>query len=133
MSISHSPLRTHLARVRGLGAAHAGARTWWLERMTSLALIPLSLWFLTGLLGHIGSPREDIAAWLSQPLASIALVLFLLVSLLHGKLGLQTIIEDYVHAHGAKLAIVLFKDVVITLLGVLVLFAIVKLHFIGIR
>jgi succinate dehydrogenase / fumarate reductase membrane anchor subunit len=129
----HRPtIRTPLSRVRGLGSAHSGSRSWWLERMTSLALVPLTIWFLAALISHLGESREIIAAWLGQPLISMLLAVFLFVMFWHSKLGLQVIIEDYVHAEAAKIVLLLVKDMAIYALGIASLFAIVKLHFIGI-
>lgn len=130
--MSHSSgIRSALGRVRGLGSAHTGTHHWWLERLTSLALIPLSIWFLIELMEHLGAPREVVALWIKQPLVSLVFVALIIALFWHVKLGLQVIIEDYVHTEGRKLALLLFKDLCIYALGAASLAAIAKLHFIG--
>lgn len=128
-----SHLRTPLSKVRGLGSAHSGAHHWWLERLTSLALVPLSVWFLFGLLTHLGNSRAVVAAWLAKPLVSLTFAALMLITFLHAKMGLQVIIEDYVHTEPRKYALVIFKDLCVYVAALATIFAIVKLHFIGIR
>jgi len=92
-----------LSRARGLGAAHHGVSHWWLQRLTAVALIPLSLWFIASLLAALLSQDMGIMVrWLSSPAHALGMVLFLLAMFVHGKLGLQVIIEDYVHAPASK-------------------------------
>ncbi len=99
--------RSMLGRARGAGAAHAGLATWWTQRVTALALIPLSLWFIASMISLESAHRADVAGWLHAPL-SLALVLALIVATFwHMALGLGEVIEDYVHQEGAKLALVL--------------------------
>lgn len=134
MSAPESPdMRSRLARVRGLGAARHGAGTWWLERLTSVALVPLSLWFLAGLFTHIlGHTREEIAAWIGQPLVAVPFVLLLLMLFWHSKLGVRVIIEDYVHNEPAKLALLFLSDALHIAAGLLAVLAILRLHLVGI-
>ncbi len=129
---SSTRLRSPLSKARGLGSAKSGAHHWWLERMTSLALIPLTVWFLVALLSQLGAPREVVQAWFAAPHVSILFAALMGILLWHTKMGLSVIIEDYVHAHARKHAAVIIKDIVIYALGLAVLFSIVKLHFIGI-
>ena len=131
--MSHrSDIRSPLAKVRGLGSAHSGTHHWWLERLTSLALVPLTLWFMVGLITHLGAPRVEVVAWLSQPFVSIVLFALVVALFWHVRLGLQVIIEDYVHTDMRKVTLLLFKDVCVFVLGMMCVFAIVKLQFIGI-
>lgn len=130
---SKSPLRSELGRVRGLGSAKSGAHHWWVERVLSLALVPLTAWFVIELLDHLlGASRTELQAWIANPFVALALAALTAIAFVHTRMGLQVIIEDYVHSEGKKIALVLFKDaVILTLLG-LTLAAIAKLHFIGI-
>ena len=130
---SKSPLRSELGRVRGLGSAKSGAHHWWVERVLSLALVPLTAWFVIELLDHLlGASRTELQAWIANPFVALALAALTAIAFVHTRMGLQVIIEDYVHSEGKKVALVLFKDaVILTLLG-LTLAAIAKLHFIGI-
>lgn len=130
---SKSSLRSPLGRVRGLGSAHHGARHWWMERMTSLALIPLTVWFVVSLVTHLlGAEREGVAAWLASPFVALALATLSAVAFVHTRLGIQVIIEDYIHTERTKIALLLFKDIVIYIALALTLAAIARLHFIGI-
>ena len=88
---------TPLARVRHLGAAGEGTGHWWRQRLTALALVPLSLWFVGSLWSIVagGARRAAFVDWLSGPVAAILMLLFLGMTFCHLKLGLQTVIEDY--------------------------------------
>jgi succinate dehydrogenase / fumarate reductase membrane anchor subunit len=99
-------LRSPLARVRGLGSAHHGAGAWWAMRLTSLALVPLGLWFVVSVVSMAGATIEEMRAWLSGPFSATMMILTLAVTFHHGAAGVREIVEDYVHDKGAKLAAV---------------------------
>jgi succinate dehydrogenase / fumarate reductase membrane anchor subunit len=101
---SHSNLRSPLGRARGLGSAKEGLHHWWAQRLTSLALIPLTVWFVAAVVGLAGSSYETFVAWLGNPINATVMVLFLGVSLHHAQLGLQVVAEDYVPHHGWRIA-----------------------------
>lgn len=109
-------LRSPLGRARGLGSARAGSKHWWAQRVTSIALIPLTIWFIWSILHLTGASRVDVADWMSSPLR-LALMLALIAGTFHHlQLGLQVVIEDYVHHETMKLASVLaMKGVAIIL------------------
>lgn len=103
-------LTTPLRQVLGLGSAKQGVHHWWQQRLTSLALVPLSIWFLVSLLALPGYDHATVLAWMGQSGTALLLILFLLIGAWHSQLGLTVIIEDYVHAPGAKtLSLVLVK------------------------
>lgn len=130
---SKSPMRSNLGRVRGLGSAKTGTHHWWLERLTSLALIPLSVWFLVEFITKlIGASREAVAAWIADPIIALLLAALTFITFLHTRLGLQVIVEDYVHTERTKITLLLFKDAVVYALLALTLAAIARMHFIGI-
>jgi len=116
MSLADRPLKSELARARGLGSAKEGVQHWWMQRLTGLALIPLGLWFVASLIAHIGLDRAAAAAWLRQPVV-LGLTALLIVALFHhAQLGLQVVIEDYVgHEPSRLVAIVLVKAAAILL------------------
>ncbi|MDE2581101.1 MAG: succinate dehydrogenase, hydrophobic membrane anchor protein [Rhodospirillales bacterium] len=99
--------RSQLGRARGLGAARAGSAHWWAQRVSALALVPLSLWFIAGMIGLEGAPRAAVAAWLHGPVALVLLLCLIAASFWHMALGLTVVIEDYVHQEGARLTLVL--------------------------
>lgn len=97
-------MRTPLKTARGLGSSHSGAEHWWSQRLTALALIPLSAWFVVSVIVHIGAGREQIAVWLANPVSASLMILTLAIGLHHGQAGLRVVYEDYVHHEGLKLA-----------------------------
>lgn len=98
--------RSPLARAIGLGSAKTGSRRWLAERISAVALIPLTLWFVASVIAHTRSDYTDFISWLRTPLATICMILLLLALFHHSVLGLQVVIEDYVHS-GAKYAAVI--------------------------
>jgi len=129
---SKSPLRTQLGRVRYLGSARHGARHWWLERVLSLVLIPLSIWFVVELVTKLlGADQAALAAWIANPFTALLLTALTIIMFVHTRMGLSVIIEDYVHTEWKKLSLILFKDAAIYAFLGLTLAAIAKLHFIG--
>jgi succinate dehydrogenase / fumarate reductase membrane anchor subunit len=112
-------LRSPLGRARGLGSARAGSKHWWAQRLTSVALVPLTLWFIWSMLHMTGASQGDIADWLASPVR-LALILALIAATFHHlQLGLQVVIEDYVTQEGVKLAAVLAVKGVCILLALI--------------
>lgn len=100
-------LRTPLARVRHLGSAKDGTHHWWLQRVTAIALVPLALWFVASVVSLAGAGHAEVAAWAGGPLTATLLVLLLVATFYHAVLGLQVVIEDYVHHHLARTGLLL--------------------------
>ena len=116
-----SNLRSPLGRARGLGAAKEGLHHWWLQRLTSLALSPLTVWFAAAIVGLAGSGYEEFVAWLSDPCTTAVMVGFLAVTFHHAQSGMQVVIEDYVASHGLRIASVILVKFVcygLALLGI---------------
>ena len=93
---------TPLHRAIGLGSAKSGAHDWRLQRATGVALVPLSVWFLATLIAQVIGGHATAAAWLGKPIVAILMILFLVAMFQHLRLGLQVIIEDYVHSDRMK-------------------------------
>ena len=91
-------MRTPLARAMGLGSAKEGVGAWWAERVSAVALVPLTLWFAASIIAHTGSDYATFIVWLRTPLAAILMILLLIALFYHTALGLQVVIEDYVHS-----------------------------------
>jgi succinate dehydrogenase / fumarate reductase, membrane anchor subunit len=100
-------LRSPVARVRGLGSAKEGVSHWWAQRVTAIALIPLGIWLVASLVCLAGADHAQISQWLSAPFTLGALALTIFAAFYHAVLGLQVVIEDYVHGKAAKLTLVL--------------------------
>lgn len=133
MTERSSELRTRLGKVRGLGAAKSGVGHWWLQRLTALALIPLTLWFLCALLSVLLSPNVIVVAeWFASPVNTLFMILFVLAAFMHAKLGVQVIVEDYVHGPFAKYSLLLLNNFACFALAALSILAALKLHFLDV-
>ena len=122
-------LRSPLGRVLGLGAAKEGVHHWWVQRLTAVALVPLSIWFVVSLLALPSLDHATVIAWMSQSWTALLLIVFVLVVTRHSQLGVRVVVEDYVHGAGAKtltLVVVGFAHVLIGAAGV---FAVLKVAF----
>lgn len=119
--------RTPLGKARGLGSAKIGTRHWWWQRLTAVALIPLSLWFVAFLLKLPVLTGSELVAWLTLPWNSILLLAYLWAALYHGMLGLQVVVEDYVHGHWLKLTGLVLLSLGFSLLAVTALWSVVRI------
>jgi succinate dehydrogenase / fumarate reductase membrane anchor subunit len=120
-------LRSPLGRARGLGSARAGATHWWAQRLTSLALVPLTLWFICAAVRLTGASREDVAVWMSQPLVLVLMLALIVATFHHLQLGLQVVIEDYVHDGTQKLIALLVMKAVCVLLALACIVSVLRL------
>ncbi len=123
--------RTPLARARGLGSAREGTGHWWAQRLTSVALVPLCLWFVAGILGLIGAGHGAAVAWIASPVNAVLLVLLVFAVFHHGQLGLQVVIEDYVHSEWRKVALIVTVKFAALILGLAAVFAVGRIAFEG--
>lgn len=122
-------LVTPLNRVLGLGSAKSGSEHWWMQRVTAVALLPLGLWLAISLLLLDNFAYPTVFAWLQRPLTDILLILTVLAVSYHSYLGLQVVIEDYVHGTAAKVAALMASAFAHFGLSVAALFAILKIAF----
>ena len=120
-----------LGRARGLGSAKEGVGHWWAQRVTALALVPLTLWLVFGIVTRVGAGHAAVVEWIAQPLVAIALILTLFATFLHAKLGVQVVIEDYVHGPFAKHVSLLLVTFVSFILGAGAIFAVLKMALRG--
>ena len=121
-------LRSPLGRVLGYGAAKEGVHHWWIQRLTSIALIPLTVWFVISLLALPSFDYATVHAWASQTWTALLLVLFIAIAAWHSKLGVQVVIEDYVHG-GAKTISLVLSTFAHTLIAAASIFAVLKVAF----
>src|SRR5687767_8909659 len=111
--------RSPLGKVRGLGSAKDGTHHWWMQRVTALALIPLAIWFVACVVALAGKDHMAFTAWVKNPLTATLLVLLIAATFHHAQLGVQVVIEDYVHHEGAKVtSILLVKFAAVALAGI---------------
>ena len=124
-------LRSPLGRVLGAGAAHDGVRHWWRQRLTSIALVPLTVWFVVSLLALPSLGHATLVAWMSQSWTALLLILLVLTAAWHSQLGVRVVVEDYVHSTGARtltLVVLGFAHVLLAAAGV---FAVLRVAFGG--
>jgi len=119
--------RTSAKAVRGLGSAREGAAHWWAQRMTALALVPLSVWFTVSVIRLAGAEHGAFAEWLASPFNAVAMLLFTVAGFHHAALGLQVVLEDYVSHEGRRVAAIVAVKGVCWALAAACVFATLKI------
>lgn len=124
-------MRTPLGKVRGLGSAKSGTEHFWKVRTTSIALVPLLLFYVVFLVMYAGKPYADVISALSNPFVATINALTIIASIVHMKLGMEEIIQDYIHSEVMKLTLLILNSFFSLLVGGLCLFAALKIAFAG--
>ncbi len=119
--------KTPLHKVEGTGSSHSGTGHFWHQRVSAVALIPLSLWFLYAMLGLAGTSEVSALQYLAHPWNALLMGAFVLFSLYHAYLGLQVVIDDYIHTAGMKILLLLVRLLAVLLVGGVSLFAIIRI------
>lgn len=122
-------LRSPTSRVLGLGAAKDGAAHWWSQRVTSVALLLLGMWFVATLLRMPTFSYEFVVAWIAVPLNAVLLLLLIGTLVYHSQLGVQVVVEDYVQHHGLKVATMLLLTFAHVAVAALAIFAVLRIAF----
>ncbi|WP_293372517.1 succinate dehydrogenase, hydrophobic membrane anchor protein [Nevskia sp.] len=122
-------LRSPLSQARGLGSAKEGVGHWWVQRLTAIALIPLSLWFVVSVARFSLFDYATMVAWIKAPLVAVALVLFFVAMIHHAALGVQVVIEDYVGNEGTKLVSIVLAKFALYAVAAASVFAVLKIAF----
>lgn len=110
-------LNSPLSEARGLGSAKEGAHHWKVQRLTAIALVPLCFWFICNVVALSGAEHQALISWIRQPWTATLMILFLFSIFYHMVLGLQTVIEDYVHTPWLKISLLIFTQFGSILLG----------------
>lgn len=128
---THSPrqvtLRSPLGRVRGAGSARSGSHHWWMQRVTSIALLPLTIWFILSLASSAGMTHEQARGWIGHPLNAVLLLALIGLTFHHVAAGLQVIIEDYVRRDAARIAALLAVKGASALLALAAALAVIRI------
>ncbi len=124
-------LQSPLGRVLGKGSAKSGFHHWWVERVSGAALVPLGLWFAFGLASLPNYTQDTVRHFIGQPCHAVLLVLLAATATYHSRMGLQVVVDDYVHGKGAKLVVTLLLNFIHAVLGVAMVLAVVRLSLGG--
>jgi succinate dehydrogenase / fumarate reductase membrane anchor subunit len=124
-------LRSDLGRVRGLGSAKDGTSHWWAQRVTAVALVPLSIWFVLSVVNLVGVDKDGFKVWLNGPGSFVLMALFLIALFYHMQLGLQVVIEDYVHNERNKVISLVLNKLLAVFLVVSSITALMRIAFGG--
>ncbi|TLU72822.1 succinate dehydrogenase, hydrophobic membrane anchor protein [Lichenicoccus roseus] len=120
-------MRSQLGRARGLGASKSGVEHWWVERVTAIALVPLTIWFIVSVLTLLHSDQPEVRQWAGRPVNTVLLLATVIMTFHHMQLGLQVVIDDYVKK--SHLAVTLLNKGAALLLGLFSIVAILKMAF----
>ena len=122
-------MRSPVGRVLGLGSAKEGVEHWWRQRTTALALVPLTIWFVIWVIAMAGADRAAMVAWMHNPISAVLMIVLIVATFYHAALGLQVVIEDYVHSEGLRLATLIVMRALCVLFVVRGVLAVLTLAF----
>ena len=125
-------LRSPLGRARGLGSAKSGTQHWWAQRLTAIALVPLTIWFVIAMVAATGSDYTTARAFIGNPVTAVLLVLLIVATFHHAQLGIQVVIEDYVHTKSVEIALLLAIKGAAIVLALAAIFAVLSIAFGGV-
>ena len=121
-------LRSPLAKARGLGSAKSGTHHWIAQRLTAIALIPLSLWFVLSLVCMVDMSHKTAIEWIHSPMAAVFLLLFIIALFHHAQLGLQVVIEDYIDGKVMKISSLILLKFISFFAGLAAAIAVLKIY-----
>ncbi len=125
----HEEIRSPLGKARGLGSSKSGFAHWWSQRITALALIPLSIWLLINIQYMFATSHVQATTWLGQPMNAVGVILFIWLSFYHALLGIEVVIQDYVPKKSSKTIGLLFARFFFVLLGFMSAYAVLQTNF----
>ncbi len=123
--------QTPLAKVKGLGSAKAGTSHFWMQRMTAISLIPLSFWMVFFTQKLFNAPHNEIVAWIAEPLNTTVAIVWVIAAFYHAALGLQVVIEDYVHTEWYKITAIWAMKLTFFFLAIAAIVALFRISLLG--
>ena len=120
-------MRTPLGRVRGLGSTNDGVKHWWMQRLTGIALIPLTLWFVYSAVQMSGASHDEFTEWVGIQGNPVLLILLIICMFHHGQLGLQVVVEDYIPRESTKMTLLIAIKFAAIIFGTSAVFAVLRL------
>ena len=126
---SQAALQSPLGRVRGMGSARSGTHHWWMQRVTSIALLPLTLWFVVSMIGLAGASYLETLLWIASPQNAVLMLVLIGLTFHHMAAGLQVVVEDYVRNEFQRLGLVLAIKGIALLLALAAGFAVLRIAF----
>ncbi len=120
-------LRHPLKNVKGEGASGDAVNHWWLQRLTALALVPLTLWFVLSIIHQVSQEQSAVMQWVSRPWVTVALVLYLATMYLHAQLGVQVVIEDYISSESRRLITILLCKAILLIATVAAVLSVLRI------
>ncbi len=125
----NNDLRSPIAKAKGLGASRIGSGTWWLQRVSAVALLPLVIWFVYFMFGAVKFQNSDeLMSAFTSPFPTMFLAIFIAIGLYHGNIGIKEIIEDYVHSHVTKIFLIIFINFLSFITAVASICALLAFH-----
>ncbi len=124
-------MQSPLGRARGLGSAKSGTQHWWAQRLTAIALVPLTIWFVIAMVAATGGGHANALAFIGNPVTAVLLILLIVATFHHAQLGLQVVIEDYVHTKPVEIALLLTVKGAAIVLALASIFAVLSIAFGG--
>ncbi len=122
-------MRSYLSRARGMGAAGSGIHHWWAERVTAIALIPLTIWFVYAVLHLLGAPQPYVHRFVARPVNTVMLLALVTMTFHHMQLGLQVVMEDYIDSQKWQAIAILLNKAVAVILGLLCAVSVLRMAF----
>jgi succinate dehydrogenase / fumarate reductase membrane anchor subunit len=126
-TVHEAALRTPLGRVRGLGSARAGTHHWWMQRVTSLALLPLTIWFVISVIGLAGASYGETLAFIGAPINAVLMLALVAATFHHMASGLQVVVEDYVRGELRRMGLILLIKGGCALMALACVFAVLRI------
>ena len=122
-------LQTPLGRARGLGSAKSGTKHWWAQRVTAVALIPLTIWFVVAMITATGNDYNNAQQFIGNPINAVLFILLIVATFHHEQLGLLVVIEDYVHNKPMEIGLLIITKGTVIVLGLSSVFAVLSITF----